>query len=102
MLNGDNFAISAMRGAKTLGYYAVAFNWGSMVCVMLGGVVLSVLFPTFSRMQSDRQRMKKAYLQVLEYVSFVGILVNMGLLAVSKDFLFFVLGHGTEKMASQL
>jgi lipopolysaccharide exporter len=68
-----------------------------MICVMLGGVVLSVLFPTFSKMQSDRQRIKKAYLRALEYISFVGILANTGLLAVSKEFLYFVLGRGTDK-----
>lgn len=97
IFNVDNFAIGTVKGANALGYYAVAFNWGSMICVMLGGIVLSVLFPTFSKMQDDRQRMRKAYLQVLEYVSFIGLLANIGLLAVSKDFLFFVLGRGTEK-----
>lgn len=97
IFNADNFAIGTMKGATTLGYYAVAFNWGSMMCVVLGGVVLSVLFPTFSKMQSDRQRIKRAYLHALEYISFVGILANTGLLAVSREFLYFVLGHGTEK-----
>lgn len=97
ILNVDNFAIGVFKGTAALGYYSVAFNWGSMICGMLGTVVLSVLFPTFSRFKGDRQRIKKAYLRALEYVSFAGILVNVGLFMVSKELLFLVLGRGGEK-----
>lgn len=97
ILNVDNFAIGVFKGASALGYYSVSFTWGSMICVMLGTVVLSVLFPTFSRFQGDRQRMKAAYLRVLEYVSFFGILVNVGLFMLSKELLVLVLGRGGEK-----
>lgn len=96
LFNTDNFIIGAVAGATMLGYYVVAFNWGSMICTALGTVVNSVLFPTFSRMQ-DAGRIKASYLKVLEYVTFAGVLVNVTLLLVSREFLIAVLGHGTEK-----
>jgi O-antigen/teichoic acid export membrane protein len=68
-----------------------------MVSTMIGSIVLSVLFPTFSRMQGDRERLKNSYLKVLQYISFGGVLVNMTLFVVSRDFLFLVLGHHTDK-----
>lgn len=97
IFNIDNFIIGAVSGSSVLGYYMIAFNWGSIICVMLGTVVNNVLFPTFSRMEQDRERIKRSYLKVLEYVSFIGLLANVALLLVSRDFLFYVLGHGTDK-----
>jgi O-antigen/teichoic acid export membrane protein len=97
IFNADNFLIGAVKGATNLGYYSLAFNWGSMACTMIGSIVLSVLFPTFSRMQGDRERLKNSYLKVLQYISFGGVLVNMTLFVVSRDFLFLVLGHHTDK-----
>ena len=97
IFNADNFLIGAVKGSNALGYYSLAFNWGSMVCGMIATIVLSVLFPTFSKMQGDRERLKNSYLKVLQYISFGGVLVNMTLFVVSRDFLFLVLGHSTDK-----
>ena len=97
IFNVDNFIVGAVNGSSELGYYMIAFNWGSIICVMLGTVVNSVLFPTFSRMEQDKERIKRSYLRVLEYVSFIGMLANTTLLLVSEDFLVYVLGHGTDK-----
>ena len=68
-----------------------------MICSILSDVVHSVLFPTFSRMQGDHENLKSAYLKTLEYVSFIAIFANLCILAVSKEFLYFILGHGTDK-----
>ena len=97
ILNADNFVIGAVKGSSLLGYYTIAFNWGSMLCAVLSNTVLSVFFPTFSKIQQDRKRIKEAYIRLLEYIAFIGVLANAGLLFVSKEFLIFVLGHGTDK-----
>ena len=97
VFNADNFLIGAVKGATNLGYYSIAFNWGTMACTMISLIVLSVLFPTFAKMQGDRKRIKSSYLKVLEYISFGGVLVNMTLFVVSRDFLVLVLGHNTDK-----
>ncbi len=97
ILNSDNFIVGAVEGSRMLGYYALAFQWGFMICSVLGSVVLSVLFPTYSKMQQDKNRIKNAYLTTLEYISFFSILANLSLFIVSKEFLFFVLGQSTDK-----
>jgi PST family polysaccharide transporter len=97
IFNVDNFMIGSVAGSTKLGYYALAFNWGSMMCSLLYAIFLSVLFPTFSTMQDDRERIKNAYLRALEYQSFIGILANATLFVISKDFLVYVLGHNTDK-----
>lgn len=100
IFNADNFIIGSVAGETELGYYVVAFNWGAMICTALGSVVNSVLFSTFSRMDNDSKRIVAAYLRVLEYASFIGILLNATLFLVAKDFLVYVLGAGTDKWMS--
>lgn len=97
VFNMDNFIIGTLKGARELGYYSVAFNWGSMICGILYGVVHSVLFPTFSAIQHDREGLKRNYLRVLEYIVFIGVLTNVTFFLVAHEFLFFILGRGTDK-----
>ena len=54
-------------------------------------------FQLTSKIQQDRSKLKNAYLKVLEYVSFIAILANLCLFAVSEEFLYFILGQGTDK-----
>lgn len=95
--NLDNFTIGVVKGSVGLGYYALAFNWGSTICGLLANTVHTVLFPTFSKIQGDWLRLKSIYLRVLGYISFMSVVTNIVLLAVARDFLFYILGHGTDK-----
>jgi O-antigen/teichoic acid export membrane protein len=97
ILNLDNFIIGTVMGSVMLGYYMIAFNWGSIICNMIGSVIYSVLFPTLSRMGGEKARMKRACLRIAEYMAFIGILINMNLILVSGEFLTHVLGGGTDK-----
>lgn len=96
-LNVDNFAIGAALGAGSLGFYTVAFTWATFVCATLQEVVHSVLFPKFSEIQRDIGRMRQAYLRSLLLVGFSAALVNGALFVVGNDFLFYILGKGTDR-----
>ena len=97
IFNLDNFIVGSVKGSVMLGYYAIAFSWGSMICTVLYGMVLSILFPTFTKIQKDTEVVRSSYLKVLEYISFIGVLANVTLFIIAKDFLFVILGHNTEK-----
>jgi O-antigen/teichoic acid export membrane protein len=97
IFNTDNFIIGSIKGVEQLGYYAIAFNWGSMVCTLLTGSIHKVLFPTFCRLQDDLETLKKSYLMSLRYVAFLAIPANLILMLMGKEFLFFVLGRGTDR-----
>ncbi len=102
VFNMDNFIVGSVAGVSQLGYYAIAFNWGAMVCSIMGAVVLGVLFPTFSRMQGDLERMKQAYLKIIQYTALFSVLCNVGLFCVADNFLITVLGKGTDKWLPSL
>lgn len=95
--NFDNLIIGSVKGAKELGFYAIAFNWGSMICMLMYSVVLRVIFPVMAKQQDEEQQIRNTYLKTLEYSGYLVIMVNIVLFVISREFLFCVLGHNSEK-----
>jgi PST family polysaccharide transporter len=68
--NIDKLLIARFLGATSLGLYSLAFRILQLtlaVCGQVGRVVL----PTFARLQDDRERLARAFLDVTESVSLV-------------------------------
>jgi O-antigen/teichoic acid export membrane protein len=97
VFNLDNFVVGAVSGPSVLGYYSLAFNWGSMVCGIMSAVVSNVLFPVFARMQDEPEKLKEKFLVLIRYIAIVCIVWNLTLFCVSDLFLVHVLGKGTQK-----
>lgn len=97
LYNSANFLVGAVLGTEALGYFSLALDWGTKVPTLLSITVLSVLFPAYSKIRDDKEKLEKTYLDSLHYVAFFSILVNVTLLCISEDFLRMALGGGTEK-----
>lgn len=99
VMNMDNFLVGSRLGSAKLGYYALAFTWGSFICGLLGGTVHAAMFPAFSAIQDDTAAMRRWYLKTVDMVGFVAVVVNTALLANVHFFLVTFLGKGTDKWA---
>jgi O-antigen/teichoic acid export membrane protein len=97
VLNMDNFLVGSRMGSTKLGYYALAFTWGSFICGLLCDTVNSVLLPAFSAIQDDTAAMRRWYLKTVDLVAFVAVAANTALLANTRFFLVTFLGKGTGK-----
>jgi O-antigen/teichoic acid export membrane protein len=97
LLNLDNFLVGSVMGSTKLGYYALAFAWGSFICGLLSSTVNSVLLPTFSAIQHDPAAMRRWYLKTVDLVTFVAVVANTALLVNAHFFLVTFLGKGTDK-----
>ncbi|GFO69184.1 lipopolysaccharide biosynthesis protein [Geomonas limicola] len=95
--NLANFIIGSVKGAAELGYFTIAFTWGSMICLIMYSIVLRVTFPLMSKLQSDLAELKSSYLKTVEYSGHAIVLANCVLFVVSREFLVLVLGHGSGK-----
>jgi lipopolysaccharide exporter len=93
----DNFLVSTTMGIAALGYYALAFNWGSFICSFLANTVNGVLFPTFAAIQDDLEKMRRWYLKTVDLVAFIALAANTMLLANARSFLVVFMGKGTDK-----
>jgi lipopolysaccharide exporter len=97
IFNLDNFLVGASMGSARLGYYALAFTWGSFICGILTATVNNVLFPAFSAIQHDTAAVRRWYLKTVDLVAFIAVVANTALLANAHFFLVTLLGKGSGK-----
>jgi len=97
IFNLDNFLVGSAMGSTQLGYYALAFTWASIICIILGDTVNNVLFPTLSAIRNDPIAMRRWYLKTVDLVAFIAVVANTALLANAPFFLVTFLGKGTDK-----
>jgi lipopolysaccharide exporter len=97
IFNLDNFLVGTSMGSAKLGYYALAFTWGTFICGFLSTTVNNVLMPTFAVIQNDRVAMRRWYLKTTELAALIGTTVNASLFANVHYFLLTFLGKGTAK-----
>ena len=94
-MNIDDAVGGKILGFTALGYYFIAYRWGSF-SVRISGISERVMFPTYSKIQGDIWKLKRWYLKVLKYVSLVAFPLSFGLIIVAPEFVVVVLGDKWE------
>lgn len=91
--NADNVIIGRFLGAAALGAYTLAYNMMLVPFSKLGGPIMKVLGPAFSRMQDEPQRIGDAWVRVVRLVGLLSVPALTGLIVVAPDFVRVVLGE---------
>jgi PST family polysaccharide transporter/lipopolysaccharide exporter len=87
----DRLVLGHVFGAAAVGAYHLAFNLcnnASQIAVLVNRIA----FPALSRVQHDRELMRRAFLKALSHVSILSFPIAFGLLAVASDFVLSVYG----------
>jgi len=88
----DSFLIGLFLGATPLGFYSLAYRLMMLPNEAIGGVVSRVLFPAFSRMQGDSERLTRAFLRACGAIAFMAFPMMAGLALLAQPFVELVLG----------
>ena len=83
-----------LTGLEALGYYGLAFNFATMIWLMIHIVNIRVMFPSYSRMQDDPDLMLRAYYKTVRFISAVAIPAYAGLFFLGRPF--FLVMYGTK------
>ena len=94
--NADNLLIGKFLGAASLGVYALAYNVMLAPLSRFTAPLVEVLFPAFSRMQDDRERLGLVWLRVTRLVGAVTIPAMLGIIAVAPEFVAVLFGSRWE------
>lgn len=81
---GDYLIIGRVLGAAALGVYTLAFRIPELLVKQFCTVLGQVMFPTFSKMQNDPERMRQGFLTTMRYLTLITIPVALGLAAVAR------------------
>ncbi len=93
IVNLDNAVIGKVIGMSALGYYSIAYRWATLTTSELSRITSQVMFPTYSSINTDLVKLKRAYLNTLKYTSMLSVPAAFGVLAVAPEFVITVLGE---------
>jgi len=100
--NADNLLVGRFLGPAALGAYALAYNVMLVPFSRLGGPLQEVLFPAFSRLQDEPERIAALWLRATRLVGALSIPALAGLVVVAPDFVHLVLGGRWAQVAPLL
>ena len=90
--NTDRVLIGRYLGASALGSYALAYNIILVPFSRLASPLQEVLYPVFSRLQDDRERLATVWLRVVRLVAAVAVPAMLGLVVLAPEFVSAVFG----------
>ena len=85
-LNADNFVVGRLLGATSLGLYGRAYTLMNLPYAYAASVMSGVLFPAFAQIQTDIERLRRAYLTMTKLTALIAG-PSMCLLAIVAPFL---------------
>lgn len=91
--NIDDAIVGRMLGMEALGFYTIAYSISNLPATQITHLVGRVMFPTYSKLQDDRDALRRAYLKTLKYVSMLSVPTAFGILVIAPDFVNVVLGE---------
>jgi len=85
--------IGYFLGPIILGYYTIANRLLLVMIQLLTGIVTSVAFPAFSRLQHDIEKMKSAFYKAIQYTSLIAFPAFLGMSVLAPELVFALFGE---------
>lgn len=89
---GDNIVVGRMLNESALGFYQLAFALGTLPAVEVGRVLGKVLFPLYTKMHAEEDRLKSAFLKASQMVFLIAVPASAGLFILAPEIVRVVYG----------
>ena len=83
--NIDDFFVGRMLGTVPLGIYNFAYRIANIPATNITNVLGKVLFPGFTKIADDTERLRSAFLQSLNYIAYITIPVTFYIILITPD-----------------
>lgn len=91
--NTDTLLIGYFLGSVALGYYAVAYRVFQVLIQLLVQTPNQVIFPTFSRLQSNLERLVHAFYKALQFSSMIAFPFFFGVVSLADELVLTIFGE---------
>lgn len=81
----DDFIIGYFLGPVALGYYSVAYKLLLVMIELLTRIVDKVAVPTFSRLQTEPERLRKAFIKIIKLTNLITFPCFIGVSLLSAE-----------------
>ncbi|RAW45623.1 lipopolysaccharide biosynthesis protein [Halorubrum sp. 48-1-W] len=90
---GDDAFVGWFLTPTALAYYQYTYRFSNAPATELSQVVTSVMFPAFSKLQTDPEQLRNAFGKTIRMSSFVAFPSAIGIAAVAPEFILTVFGE---------
>jgi lipopolysaccharide exporter len=90
--DADDLFVGKILGAAMLGYYQLAYKISNISATEVSSVISTLSFPVYAKLQDDLVKLKKAFLKILQFTTFISFPIAGAIIAFSYDFTKIFLG----------
>lgn len=90
--NVDYLLIGKFLGKTSLGYYSKAYTLMLLPVRQISNTITKVMFPSFSLIQGDIERIKKIYFKISSVIAFISFPLMAILFFAASDLILFLFG----------
>ena len=91
--HADDLVVGKVLGAAALGVYQIAFRVANIAATEIAHTINSVLFPAFSKVQSDKKRLRAGYVKSVTVTLGLACPLALGLLVMAPVLVPVLLGE---------
>ncbi len=84
--NIDDAFIGRFLGAAPFGFYTLAYRLSNVPATHVTGLINNLMFPAFSKIQNDREHVRRVYFQTIHAVALITIPLSIGTLVLGPTF----------------
>jgi O-antigen/teichoic acid export membrane protein len=88
----DTIVIGKFLGNSLLGVYSVALNLASLPMEKVLPIITQVSFASYSRIQTDVERIRKNIFRTIQAISFIGFPLFFGMAVIAPEAIVLILG----------
>ncbi|MDA2934462.1 lipopolysaccharide biosynthesis protein [Acidobacteria bacterium AH-259-D05] len=92
IIRGNEFVVAKLVGVELYGYYVLALSLIRLGFDSVGELITSLIFPAFSKIQEESERMAAAFSKVFRTAVLITTPLSVGLAIFGKDLVYLVLG----------
>jgi PST family polysaccharide transporter/lipopolysaccharide exporter len=90
--HGDDAFIGWLLSASALGYYQIAYRFSNAPATEVGYTLASVMFPMYSKVQDDIDRLRNGFFRTLQISSLVTFPMAIGIIIAAPSFVSVFMG----------
>ncbi|UCH12355.1 MAG: lipopolysaccharide biosynthesis protein [Candidatus Omnitrophota bacterium] len=93
LTQGDDIFVGKLLGTVALGFYQMAYRISNMPTTEISHIISQVTFPAYSKLQDNIDKLREAYLKVLQFTAFLSFPIAGLIFILAPDFTRIFLGE---------
>jgi O-antigen/teichoic acid export membrane protein len=90
---GDSAFIGKFLGATMLGFYTLAYNLSNLPAINITHVISQVIFPAYSKINDNKEKMRRAYFKTLQFISLLSLPASLGIFILAPEIVRLIYGE---------